>query len=54
MKEESNKITIQRINAPINQGLSLEQVESRKNQGLANKVNKQYSKSYLNIFVGNF
>lgn len=54
MKEESNKVTAQRINAPINQGLSLEQVESRKNQGLTNQVKKQYSKSYLNIFVGNF
>ncbi len=53
MKEDVKDIAVQRYNATAKDGLSLEQVESRKNQGLTNQVKKQYSKSYLNIFVGN-
>ena len=44
---------IERFNPTIEQGLSNEQVLSRKELGAVNNVEKKYSKSYFSIFFGN-
>ena len=44
---------IERFNPTIKQGLSNEQVLSRKELGAVNNVEKKYSKSYFSIFFGN-
>ncbi len=57
MKE--NNLTAKDLNfepfsPDIENGLSADQVQKRKEQGLINHVSKKYSKSYLSIFLGNF
>ena len=44
---------IVRFNPAPQQGLSFEQVDQRKKDGLVNAVSKKYSKSYLSIFISN-
>lgn len=42
-----------RFDATLDEGLSLAQVEQRKEQGFVNRAGKKYSKTYKSIFVGN-
>lgn len=42
-----------RFNALPDEGLSLAQVEQRKEQGFVNRAGKKYSKTYKSIFIGN-
>ena len=44
---------VTRFNATANEGLTSAQVEERIEQGLVNKSEKKYSKSYRSIFIGN-
>ncbi|MDE7300987.1 MAG: HAD-IC family P-type ATPase, partial [Clostridia bacterium] len=44
---------VDRFEPELNQGLNAEQVQTRFKQYLFNDTNKQYSKSYLNIFLSN-
>ncbi|MBQ7339967.1 MAG: HAD-IC family P-type ATPase [Clostridia bacterium] len=53
MKEITIKKNIERYTPSTTDGLSIIQVEERKKDGLLNKINKKYSKSYLNIFTNN-
>ena len=50
-----NKVIIEptRFDVDIKKGLSNEQVEQRKKQGLANVTRKKTGKSYFAIFMGN-
>ncbi len=54
MRKKVNLESIERYNPSIENGLTTEQVNSRISDGLINKKNKKYSKSYLSIFLGNF
>ena len=51
--QKENIIPIERYSPTITSGLSSFQVENRIKQGLTNKNEDKYSKSYLSIFVGN-
>lgn len=54
MKNTTNETkTISRYSPSINEGLSSNQIEERISLGYVNKVQKKYSKSYLNIIVNN-
>ncbi len=53
MKEIKTQLPVVRFSPSVKEGLNESQVQERKSQGLTNCVKKQYSKSYLNIFVGN-
>ena len=44
---------VERFSVPADQGLSYEQIQIRIDQGLVNKAEKKYSKSYKSIFMGN-
>ena len=44
---------VERFSPELNQGLTAEQVETRFKQFLFNTTNKQYSRSYASIFIGN-
>ncbi len=46
-------LNVQRFHALPSEGLSVAQVEQRKEQGLVNVAGKKYSKTYTSIFVGN-
>ena len=48
------KIEPERFNPSYFEGLTLEQVQLRKEQGLSNKIIKKSGKSYLSIIVSNF
>ena len=50
-----NKVIIEptRFDVDVKKGLSNEQVEQRKKQGLANVTRKKTGKSYFAIFMGN-
>lgn len=52
-KKNTELIEIERFNPSLKDGLSDVQVASRFNDGLTNKVNQKYSKSYVNILVNN-
>lgn len=54
MKKSINLESIERYNPSLENGLTTAQVNSRISDGLVNKKNKKYSKSYLSIFLGNF
>ena len=49
----ANKETIERFNTDLNQGLSDEQVLSRKKQKLVNRSKKAFGKSYTEIIISN-
>ncbi len=51
--QTENAVEIKRFRADADIGLSEAQVEERREQGLVNKSNKKYSKSYRSIFFGN-
>ena len=54
MKKQSNaEENIERYNAPLDKGLTSEQVEIRKKQKLYNKTTKQTTKTYLEIIKSN-
>ena len=54
MKETQNlPLTNERPKPSMDFGLSIQEVNQRKEQGLTNGVPKKYSKSYLSIFVSN-
>ena len=51
--KENENLICERFTPTVSSGLSCLQVESRINDGLINETTKKYSKSYLNIFIGN-
>ena len=53
-QKQQIKIEPERFNPSYNEGLTLEQVQLRKEQGLSNKIIKKSGKSYLSIIVSNF
>ena len=53
MKRQKENIVIERYSPNLDEGLLDEQVQLRKNQGLANNTTIKSSKSYLSIFVKN-
>ncbi len=53
MKKLNQQPIIEKICPDSNSGLNSYQVNERTLNGLTNTTNKQYSKSYLNIFIGN-
>lgn len=52
-KKKINAADVARFNADIDEGLSKAQVEERTEQGLVNRAQKKFSKTYRSIFVGN-
>ena len=52
-KRKINAADVARFNADIDEGLSKAQVEERTEQGLVNRAQKKFSKTYRSIFVGN-
>lgn len=44
---------VPRFNADVEEGLSKSQVEERQEQGLVNRAQKKYSKTYKSIFISN-
>ena len=46
-------VSVARVNATPNEGLTTEQVNERLEAGLYNKAPKKYSKTYKSIFIGN-
>ncbi len=53
-QKQQIKIEPERFNPSYNEGLTLEQVQLRKEQGLSNIIIKKSGKSYLSIIVSNF
>ncbi len=53
-KLKQHTVQIERYSPSIESGLTDIQVASRVENGLTNKVNQKYSKSYVNILVNNF
>lgn len=53
MKNVKIQTDVERFCPDINSGLTSIQISKRVSEGLVNKTTKQYSKSYLNILVGN-
>ncbi len=51
--KKSNNTPHEHFNPDPNFGLSAEQIRQRERDGLCNKTQKKYSKSYFNIFVNN-
>ena len=51
-KKEAN-MKVDRFSPKLNMGLTAAQVETRFSQFLFNETNKQYSRSYASIFIGN-
>ena len=52
-KVDANTDIVKRYNVSIKEGLSYDQVSERRKEGLVNKVNKNYKKSYLFIIIKN-
>lgn len=50
---EKQNTEIKKLSPDLTTGLNSDDVKERVNAGLSNKVSKNYSKSYLNIFVNN-
>ena len=54
-KKQKQKLTdFERFNPQVTVGLTTEQVNLRKEQGLSNKIIKKHGKSYLSIILSNF
>ncbi len=45
---------ITRFSPSVTEGLTLDEINQRKNEGKVNNSTKKYSKSYLSIIIGNF
>lgn len=54
MKKNKEEVVIERYNPTFEEGLNDEQVNKRKEEGLANKIVKKNGKSYLRIIIDNF
>ena len=53
-KKQQQKLTdFERFNPQVNDGLTTEQVNLRKEQGLSNKIIKKHGKSYFSIILSN-
>ena len=50
---DANTDIVKRYNVSIKEGLSYDQVSERRKEGLVNKVNKNYKKSFLFIIIKN-
>ena len=53
IEQNSRSNNVVRFEPTIENGLSIEQVEQRNKEGLINQTNKQYSKTYKQIFFNN-